>query len=73
VLLDAFGSEVIDLDAALTGTAAVAGTALFRAWVLPFELLSVLLLAALVGAVVLSRGEIGRDSELPRRAPGEDD
>jgi NADH-quinone oxidoreductase subunit J len=73
VLLDAFGSEVIDLDAVLTGTAAVAGTALFRAWVLPFELLSVLLLAALVGAVVLSRGDIGRDGELPRHAPGEDD
>ena len=28
---------------------------LFRTWVLPFEVLSVLLLAALVGAIVLSR------------------
>jgi len=28
--------------------------------VLPFELLSVLLLAALVGAIVLARPEIGR-------------
>ncbi len=37
----------------------VAGTALFRAWVLPFEVLSVLLLAALVGAIVLSRRDIG--------------
>ena len=69
VLLDAFGSEVIDLDAVQTGTASVAGTALFRAWVLPFELLSVLLLAALVGAVVLSRGDIGRDSDLPLDRP----
>ena len=31
------------------------GTAVFRYWVLPFEVLSVLLLAALVGAIVLSR------------------
>jgi NADH-quinone oxidoreductase subunit J len=27
----------------------------FREWVLPFEVLSVLLLAALVGAIVVSR------------------
>ncbi len=33
---------------------------IFRSWVLPFEVLSVLLLAALVGAIVLSRPEIGR-------------
>jgi NADH-quinone oxidoreductase subunit J len=59
VLVDAFGSEIIDLDSVQTGTATVAGVALFRAWVLPFELLSVLLLTALVGAVVLSRGDIG--------------
>jgi NADH-quinone oxidoreductase subunit J len=32
------------------------GSAIFRYWVLPFEALSVLLLAALVGAIVLSRG-----------------
>jgi NADH-quinone oxidoreductase subunit J len=37
------------------GTAARLGSALFRQWVLPFELISVLLLAALVGAIVVSR------------------
>ncbi|GAA4200913.1 NADH-quinone oxidoreductase subunit J family protein [Actinocatenispora rupis] len=37
------------------GTAARIGAALFRQWVLPFEVVSVLLLAALVGAIVLSR------------------
>jgi NADH-quinone oxidoreductase subunit J len=42
------------------GSATAAGTAIFRHWVLPFEALSVLLLAALVGAIVLSRTEIGR-------------
>ncbi|HEY3502514.1 MAG TPA: NADH-quinone oxidoreductase subunit J [Actinocatenispora sp.] len=37
------------------GTAARIGAELFRQWVLPFEVVSVLLLAALVGAIVLSR------------------
>ena len=43
-----------------TGTARSLGDAIFRYWVLPFEVLSVLLLAALVGAIVLSRTNIGR-------------
>ncbi len=72
VLLDAFGSEVMDLHAAPKGTAIVVGTALFRAWVLPFELLSVLLLAALVGAVVLSRADIGAGENDPDAGAGED-
>jgi len=41
------------------GTAERIGTEIFRAWVLPFEVLSVLLLAALVGAIVISRPDIG--------------
>ena len=45
----------LDLDAALVGSAEVTGETIFRRWVLPFEVLSVLLLAALVGAIVLSR------------------
>jgi NADH-quinone oxidoreductase subunit J len=52
------------------GTSSTLGAAIFRSWVLPFEVLSVLLLAALVGAIMLSRrgnsetdarGQIGRD------------
>ncbi len=35
------------------------GLALFSHWVLPFELASMLLLAALIGAIVLSRREAG--------------
>ncbi|MFD0821592.1 NADH-quinone oxidoreductase subunit J [Micromonospora zhanjiangensis] len=42
------------------GTAERIGGAVFRTWVLPFEVLSVLLLAALVGAIVLSRPDVGR-------------
>jgi NADH-quinone oxidoreductase subunit J len=35
----------------------------FRQWVLPFEVVSVLLLAALVGAIVLSRRAGDRSAE----------
>ncbi|MFI1204130.1 NADH-quinone oxidoreductase subunit J [Streptomyces sp. NPDC020883] len=55
VVVDAFRATWIDLDGAAQGTAEVSGNSLFRYWVLPFEALSVLLLAALVGAIVLSR------------------
>ncbi|MEV4618606.1 NADH-quinone oxidoreductase subunit J [Asanoa sp. NPDC049573] len=54
---DAFRWSAVDLPAA--GTAESLGTELFRSWVLPFEVLSVLLLAALVGAIIVSRPDIG--------------
>jgi NADH-quinone oxidoreductase subunit J len=54
------GDEVIELEVVDVGDGESVGRALFTAWVLPFELLSVLLLAALVGAIVLSRGR-GRE------------
>ncbi|NBE56517.1 NADH-quinone oxidoreductase subunit J family protein [Streptomyces boluensis] len=54
VVVDAFRAQWIDLDVP-QGTTEVTGAILFRHWVLPFEALSVLLLAALVGAIVLSR------------------
>ena len=59
-LLAAMGSEVIEFGEVTVGDGRSVGTALFAAWVLPFEVLSVLLLAALVGAIVLSRGR-GRE------------
>lgn len=43
------------LAAGESGTVEAFGEALFRRWVYPFELTSVLLLAALVGAVALTR------------------
>ncbi|MFH8578571.1 NADH-quinone oxidoreductase subunit J [Streptomyces zaomyceticus] len=55
VVVDAFRTTWIDLDGAVQGSTEVSGESLFRHWVLPFEALSVLLLAALVGAIVLSR------------------
>jgi NADH-quinone oxidoreductase subunit J len=55
VVVDAFRTTWIDLDGPVQGSTRVTGELLFRHWVLPFEALSVLLLAALVGAIVLSR------------------
>ncbi|HEY7598541.1 MAG TPA: NADH-quinone oxidoreductase subunit J, partial [Candidatus Limnocylindrales bacterium] len=58
--IDAFRGEDIALgNDQVGGTSQAAGDAIFRGWVLPFEVLSVLLLAALVGAIVLSRRDIG--------------
>jgi NADH-quinone oxidoreductase subunit J len=52
-LVRAFGGDRI-ANRAATATAAL-GTSIFRNFVLPFEAVSVLLLAALVGAIVLAR------------------
>jgi NADH-quinone oxidoreductase subunit J len=45
------------IDAVKPGTAAQIGAALFTHWVVAFEVLSVVLLAALIAAIVLSRTE----------------
>ncbi|MEV7285511.1 NADH-quinone oxidoreductase subunit J [Streptomyces sp. NPDC093252] len=55
VVVDAFRATWIDLEGAAAGSTRVTGESLFQNWVLPFEALSVLLLSALVGAIVLSR------------------
>ncbi|MEI8408584.1 MULTISPECIES: NADH-quinone oxidoreductase subunit J family protein [unclassified Kribbella] len=49
----AFGNEKI--KPVPDGSAEAVGTAVFKTWVLPFEVLSVLLLAALIGAIALSQ------------------
>ena len=74
LVVDALRSAYVDLSVAPTGGSAEAtGAALFRTWVLPFEVLSVLLLAALVGAIVLSRSpaDQARDLEEPTGPAGE--
>jgi NADH-quinone oxidoreductase subunit J len=58
----AFGNEKIKPVSA--GSARDIGTSVFQAWVVPFEVLSVLLLAALIGAIVLSQRS-GKLSERP--------
>lgn len=59
VVIDGFGGAYLRLPDAATGATQATGAALFRHWVLPFEALSVLLLAALIGAIVLSRRDVG--------------
>ena len=56
-LLRAHGAAVGAPQAALDGDVAPLARLLFSQYLLPFEALSVLLLAALVGAFVLARGE----------------
>jgi NADH-quinone oxidoreductase subunit J len=55
VLVDGFRGTRIDVDGEPAGAADTVGDAIFRHWVLAFEVVSVVLLAALVGAIVLSR------------------
>lgn len=57
LLIDAFRWTRVELVA--PGSAEAMGGEIFGGWVLPFEVISVLLLAALVGAIVLSRPDIG--------------
>ncbi|UGQ14669.1 NADH-quinone oxidoreductase subunit J [Yinghuangia sp. ASG 101] len=60
VVVDAFHAAYLDPGTTRDGSARATGESLFRVWVLPFEVLSVLLLAALIGAIVLSRGRDAR-------------
>ncbi|MYY10956.1 NADH-quinone oxidoreductase subunit J [Streptomyces sp. SID4919] len=68
VVVDAFRTTRMDLDT-VRGSTDVMGESLFQNWVLPFEALSVLLLAALVGAIVLSRKRAADRSDGPPPAP----
>lgn len=54
VLGDAFGWSHMPDDTAVQRTGDI-GTEIFQNWVIPFEVVSILLLAALVGAVVIAR------------------
>ncbi|GIH12266.1 NADH-quinone oxidoreductase subunit J family protein [Rugosimonospora africana] len=60
LLLDGYRWQKVDAPA--VGSAQLLGGEVFRHWVLPFEVLSVLLLAALIGAIVVSRPAPGDDS-----------
>jgi NADH-quinone oxidoreductase subunit J len=61
VVVDGFHAAYAPLEPG-RGSAGELGSSIFRTWVLPFEALSVLLLAALIGAIVISRTDIrGRE------------
>ena len=57
LLVDAFGGKQIHFRNSLVaqGSTNVVASDLFRSYVIPFEVVSMLLLAALVGAIVLAR------------------
>jgi len=54
LVVDAFRGAYVDVHHTAVGDGHVMGTSIFRYYVLPFEIASVLLLAALVGAIVLT-------------------
>jgi NADH-quinone oxidoreductase subunit J len=57
LLVDAFGNDKIKFSNALVaqGRTANVGTEIFQNYLVPFEVVSMLLLAALIGAIVLAR------------------
>ena len=57
LVVTAFKGAYVDVHHTTVGDGHVLGTAIFRYFVLAFEVASVLLLAALVGAIVLTRQE----------------
>lgn len=59
ILIDAFDGAELALDGDTAVRSADIGKVIFSAYVLPFEVVSVLLLAALIGAVMIAR----RDEE----------
>ncbi|MEV5412329.1 NADH-quinone oxidoreductase subunit J [Thermopolyspora sp. NPDC052614] len=60
VVIEGFRTAYADLEPG-RGAAQPLGSSIFRTWVLPFEALSILLLAALIGAIVISRTDIPSD------------
>jgi NADH-quinone oxidoreductase subunit J len=66
LIQDAFAGKRVILQPVRT---AQVGTALFRDFVLPFEVVSVLLLAALIGAVVIARKDESPGAPPERRVP----
>lgn len=57
-------------EEAIEGNAQWVGTVLYTNYLLPFEIASILLLVAIVGAVVLSKKPSGRDTASPTTAGG---
>lgn len=57
-----------EVELAGPGSATAIGGEIFGSWVLPFEILSMLLLAALIGAIIVSRPDVGTPA--PPARPG---
>lgn len=63
IMVEAFAGRTIDLDVERPATSADIGEVIFSDFVLPFEVVSVLLLAALVGAVVIAKRDVDRGDD----------
>jgi len=61
-LIVSFGAEAIPLPDEATRTAAI-GEALFTNWVIPFEAVSFVLLAALIGGITLARRDPSEEGD----------
>jgi NADH-quinone oxidoreductase subunit J len=59
-MIDFFGDAKITFAGQPLGRTAVIGEQLFTRWVIPFEVVSIILLASLVGAVALARKDDAR-------------
>ena len=72
VMVDAFQGQTIDFSVERSVTGAALGEIIFSKYVLPFEVVSVLLLAALVGSVVIARRDVrpGEGRDVSRRISG---
>ena len=68
-LFDAFGGEAI-VESEATRTVDI-GTSIFSRWVIPFEVVSVVLLAALIGGIVLARRDPVEMTDQPLGDPEE--
>ena len=62
VLGEFYRGTKVPLSSATASRTSEVGTVLFTRWVVPFEVISVLLLAALVGAVAIARKDVPRQS-----------
>jgi NADH-quinone oxidoreductase subunit J len=64
LLLSSPAAAVVDLPAGeiVTGSAEAIGLALYSVWLFPFEAVSILLLVAMIGAVVMTRDERKKNS-----------
>jgi NADH-quinone oxidoreductase subunit J len=62
IMVDAFQGKDISIAVDRGTSTQSVGEVIFSSYVLPFEVVSVLLLAALVGAVVIARRDEGGDA-----------
>lgn len=69
LIVRAFGSSEFPSTEPVSSSVADLGMAIFSTWVFPFEVVSMMLLAALVGAVLLSRRQSGDSGTATRVTP----